>query len=36
MRRPGEKQVRLRKWYNETTMLAKIGAYDLIRMGEPH
>ena len=36
MRRPGEKQVRLRKWYNETTTLAKIGTYDLIRMGEPH
>ena len=36
MRRPGENQERLRKWYNEKTMLAKIGEFDLIRMGGLH
>ena len=33
MRRPGEKQERLRKWYNESTMLKEAGGLDLVRMG---
>jgi hypothetical protein len=35
VRRPGERQERLRRWYNESMLGGEVGPFDLVRIGDP-